>query len=120
MDVIFPPAPSSEPQMLRVMHLTTGEDIMGYISPRIEEGGGAIGYMVTDPVTPHIQMDPSSGGMRIGLMPLRPYIEDKTVFIGAMHVVYVSEINEQLTNIYRQYHSNIVLPNSPSLADLLK
>jgi hypothetical protein len=102
---------------LRLLHLATGEDIIGKVS----FNAGDSTYIVDDPVSPHMQVDPSTGSVRVGLMPLRPFAEEtKQVVLSALHVVYVTPVAEQMQGAYAQYHSNIVLPDTTSLSSLLK
>jgi hypothetical protein len=102
---------------IRLVHLTTGEDLIGAVT--FETGDST--YHIEEPVSPHMQVDPSSGSVRIGLMPVRPFAEEtKKIVISSLHVVYVAPISEQMQNAYRQYHSNIVVPDTGSLSSLLK
>lgn len=102
---------------LRLLHLATGEDIIGKVTFNAEDST----YLVHDPVSPHMQMDPSTGSVRVGLMPLRPFAEETTqIALSALHVVYVTPVAEQMRTAYTQYHSNIVIPESSSLSSLLK
>ena len=115
-DVIFSPEHASE--QLRIVHLTSGEDIVG----RVVYDEARSGYMVYNPVTPQVDVDTKMGTMRLGLLPIRPYYgadKVKEVFVSSLHAMYVSNLSEQMEEAYRQYHSRIVLPKLDSLPSLL-
>lgn len=102
---------------VRLVHLATGEDVIGAVTFSVDDST----YHIEDPVSPHMQMDPATSGVRVGLMPLRPFAEETPkVIISALHVVYVTPVSDQMQNAYRQYHSSIVVPESSSLSSLLK
>ena len=115
-DVIFSPtATSAGPQ---IVHLASGEDVVGLVT--YDEARS--GYLIRGPVTPHVEVDPQKGTMRLGLLPIRPYYgSDKTaeIFISSLHALYVSNLSTQMEDAYRQYHSKIVLPAGTSLSSLL-
>lgn len=102
---------------IRLVHLATGEDVIGVVAFNADDST----YHIDEPVAPHMQMDPSSGSVRVGLMPVRPFAEEtKKIVVSSLHVVYVTPVSDQMQNAYRQYHSNIVVPESTSLSSLLK
>ena len=74
-------------------------------------------------MTPHVEVDPNKGTMRLGLLPIRPYSgseKTKEVFVSSLHALYVTDLSEQMEEAYRQYHSKIVLPKKlDSLSSLL-
>lgn len=103
---------------LRIVHLTTGEDIIGKTQFDVNENV----YVITDPVSPHMAMDPASGSVRVGLMPIRPFVDEslREVKISSLHVAYVAEIAEQMRNAYTQYTSDIQIADGATLSSLLK
>lgn len=115
-DVIF--SPSSTTTTAQIVHLTSGEDVVGIVS--FDEARS--GYVIRDPVSPQVEVDTQKGAMRLGLLPIRPYYgSDKTkdIFISTLHVLYVTNLSKQMEEAYRQYHSKIVLPKLDSLSSLL-
>ena len=115
-DVVFPPSPTGAAQ---IVHLASGEDVVGVVT--YDEARS--GYVVRDPVTPQVEVDPKKGSMRLGLMPIRPYYgseKTKEIFVSTAQVVYVTDLSDQMKDAYRQYHSKIVLPKKlDSLSSLL-
>ena len=115
-DVIFPPPSTGAAQ---IVHLVSGEDVVGVVT--YDEARS--GYVVRNPVTPQVEVDPKKGAMRLGLLPVRPYYgSDKTkeIFVSAAQVMYVTDLSEQMEDAYRQYHSKLVLPKKlDSLSSLL-
>ena len=115
-DVVFPPPSTGAAQ---IVHLASGEDVDGVIT--YDEARS--GYVVRNPVTPQVEVDPKKGSMRLGLMPVRPYYgseKTKEIFISTLHALYVTDLSEQMEDAYRQYHSKLVLPKKlDSLSSLL-
>ena len=115
-DVVFPPSPTGAAQ---IVHLASGEDVVGVVT--YDEARS--GYVVRDPVTPQVEVDPKKGSMRLGLMPIRPYYgseKTKEIFVATAQVMYVTDLSEQMKDAYQQYHSKIVLPKKlDSLSSLL-
>ena len=115
-DVVFPP---SQTGVAQIVHLASGEDVVGIVT--YDEARS--GYVVRNPVTPQVEVDPKKGSMRLGLMPVRPYYgseKTKEIFISTAQVVYVTDLSDQMKDAYRQYHSKIVLPKKlDSLSSLL-
>ena len=115
-DVVFPPPPTDAAQ---IVHLASGEDVVGVVT--YDEARS--GYVVRNPVTPQVEVDPKKGTMRLGLLPIRPYYgseKTKEIFVAAAQVVYVTDLSEQMEDAYRQYHSKLVLPKKlDSLSSLL-
>ena len=115
-DVVFPP-PSTD--AAQIVHLASGEDVVGVVTHDESRSG----YVVRNPVTPQVEVDPKKGTMRLGLLPIRPYYgaeKTKEIFVATAQVVYVTDLSEQMKDAYRQYHSKIVLPKKlDSLTSLL-
>ena len=115
-DVIFPPSSTSAAQ---IVHLVSGEDVVGVVA--YDEARS--GYAIRNPLTPQVEVDPKKGAMRLGLLPIRPYYgSDKTkeIFVSSAQVVYVTDLSDQMADAYRQYHSKLVIPKKlDSLTSLL-
>ncbi len=115
-DVVFSPQPTDASQ---IVNHETGEDVVGVVT--YDEARS--GYVVRNPVTPQVEVDPKKGTMRLGLLPIRPYYgseKTKEIFVAAAQVVYVTDLSEQMEDAYRQYHSKLVLPKKlDSLSSLL-
>lgn len=103
---------------LLLVHLATGEDVIG--KTRFDAGTST--YHIEDPVSPHMSMDPSTGSVRVGLMPVRPFADENLheIKVSMLHVVYVASLSEQMQNAYTQFTSDIVIPDNQSLSSLLK
>ena len=115
-DVVFPP-PSTD--VAEIVHLVSGEDVVGVVT----HDEARSGYAIRNPLTPQVEVDPKKGAMRLGLLPIRPYYgSDKTkeIFVSSAQVVYVTDLSDQMADAYRQYHSKLVLPKKlDSLTSLL-
>ena len=115
-DVVFPPPSTGAAQ---IVHLASGEDVVGVVT--YDEARA--GYVVRNPVTPQVEVDPKKGTMRMGLLPIRPYYgseKTKEIFVATAQVMYVTDLSEQMKDAYQQYHSKIVLPKKlDSLSSLL-
>ena len=115
-DVVFPPPSTGAAQ---IVHLASGEDVVGVVT--YDEARS--GYVVRDPVTPQVEVDPKKGTMRLGLLPIRPYYgSEKTIeiFVATAQVMYVADLSDLMEDAYRQYHSKLVLPKKlDSLTSLL-
>ena len=115
-DVVFPPTPTGAAQ---IVHLASGEDVVGVVT--YDEARS--GYAIRNPLTPQVEVDPKKGAMRLGLLPIRPYYgseKTKEIFVATAQVMYVTDLSEQMKDAYQQYHSKIVLPKKlDSLSSLL-
>ena len=116
-DVVF--TPSAAGDAAQIVHLASGEDVVGLVTYDETRSG----YVIRDPVTPQVEVDGTKGSMRLGLLPIRPYYgaeKTKEIFISTLHALYVSSLSPQMEEAYRQYHSSIVLPKKlDSLSSLL-
>jgi len=71
-------------------------------------------------VTPLVAPTPD-GRMSVQLMPARMFVKEGTPLeIDRSHVVYISDVPEQLEKAYRELTSNIVIAPASSLSTLLK
>jgi hypothetical protein len=96
------------------LHLVSGEDIVGQTFEKRDVETGMLSYVVLHPVTPNIQMGSTSDGrpaMRLGLLPLRPYIQDnpKEMEVPAVYVMYVVPAGEKLERTYIELTSDITI-----------
>ena len=113
-DILFEPQ-SLTGDLLQMVHLPNGEDVIGFVSV------GDDGYVtVSDPVAPHISMDQMSGSVRIGLIPFRPYLASKSLRIAQSQIAFIADVSPDMANAHRQYHSKIVVPPTPNLSDILR
>lgn len=101
-----------------VIHLSTGEDIIG--TAKFDEG--THNWVIGNPVSPQFGYDPGSGRMRMALTPLRAFNEDNPteITVSTLHVIYVVPASDQLAEAYRQYNSPISLPTQSELSTLLQ
>jgi hypothetical protein len=78
-------------------------------------------YTIERPVMPNIQMDPSTGALRVGLLPVRPYLDkvDK-IDVLAAHVLYLVPVSERMAEIYQRFTSEIELVQPESLKTILQ
>jgi hypothetical protein len=58
-DVVFPAPPTGAAQ---IVHLASGEDVVGVVT----HDEARSGYVIRDPVTPQVEVDPKKGTMRLG------------------------------------------------------
>jgi hypothetical protein len=100
---------------IRLLHLTTGEDIIG----RMRLDDAQVTWIIEDAVMPNMAIDPSTGAVRVGLLPVRPYADTDHMQVSTLHVIYDAPLTEQMENAYRSYCSGIVAPATPSLSSLL-
>lgn len=103
-----------ENTVIRMLHLTTGEDVVGRM--RLDDQG--VTWLVDDAVMPNMAIDPSTGSVRVGLLPVRPYAETDQLRISTLHVIYDAALTEQMETAYRSYCSGIVT-SAPPLSSLL-
>lgn len=113
MSDLFPPRTLGP----RVVHLVSGEDIIGDVTIETEPRRG---YTIKSPITVALAPSPDGRGMRISIVPLRPYAKEvESMFVADEHVVYITELSEQMLKSYIAYTSDIVLPDTPTLSSLL-
>lgn len=99
---------------IRLLHLTTGEDVIG----RMRLDDQQVTWLVEDAVMPNMAIDPSTGSVRVGLLPIRPYADAENIRISTLHVIYDAPLTEQMETAYRSYCSGIVT-SAPPLSSLL-
>lgn len=100
-----------------VLHLSSGEDIIG--KARLDDQG--INWLVEDAVRPNIMMD-DTGRARVALVPVIPYGDSDNLVISTLHVLFTVPAAEQMQNVYRQMTSGIITPevSSPTTPGSLK
>lgn len=89
-----------------VLHLTSGEDIIG--KARLDDQG--VNWLIEDAVRPNVMVEPESGRARVALMPVIAYGESDKLIISTLHVTFVVPAAEQMVKAYRQMLSGIVTP----------
>lgn len=89
------------------VHLISGEDIIGVVTETDE------GYRIEKPVIPNVAIDPQGTNFRVGLMPLRPYLDLKDITIPRVHVIFAVKVAKNMAEVYRRFTSDIVVA-SPS------
>lgn len=88
---------------IQLVHLTSGEDIIGRVS--LDRDNRL--YHIERPVVPvHLPNPQDSGRMHISLMPFRPYVETDLP-IPAGFVMFTVDIVESMQKFYIQFTSNI-------------
>lgn len=98
------------------VHLMSGEDIIG----RVFLDQTKQSLRIESPVMPTIGQDQPGGNYRVGLLPLRPYLgKVKSVDVPLASVAYHVEVGDQMAKLYAQFVSDIVLPSSPNLSQIL-
>lgn len=103
-----------------LVHLVSGEDIIGEIRESMDS------LIIQYPVRPQVHIDPAAQTMRIGIVGLHPWEQEKTdstIQVHRQHVLYTRPLPTQMENAYLQYRSGLVMGASvgePSLASLLK
>lgn len=98
----------------RIVHLVSGEDIIGDVDQIVG------GYQIKNPISVALAPSPDGRGMRISIVPLRPYAKEiDSMTIADEHVIFVTELSEQMLKSYQAFTSNIVLPDTPDLSSLL-
>jgi hypothetical protein len=82
-------------QGLQNVHLVSGEDVIGkvHFSPQ------DLMYTIERPVMPNIQMDPSTGALRVGLL---------------------VPVSDRMAEIYQRYTSEIELVQPETLKTILQ
>ena len=98
----------------RIVHLVSGEDVIGDVIPVVG------GYKIADPISVALTPAPDGRGVRISIVPLRPYAKEiDSMVISDDHVIFMAELSEQMLSSYKAYTSNIVIPEAPALSSLL-
>jgi hypothetical protein len=68
-------------------------------------------YVIEHPVVPYVSQD-ETGGFRVTMLPLRPYLADiERLEIDASRVVFIAAINPQMEESYGRVHSRILTPS---------
>ncbi len=90
---------------LRILKLTTGEEIVGDI---VEENSDM--YRIENPCVLGIGMNPQ-GKASLQMQPLLIFSEQKVVQIQVIHVLYNVTVAQEIKNKYNEiYGSGIVIP----------
>ena len=98
------------------VHLLSGEDIIGHVFHFPKDKL----FRIENPVMPNIAMDPQTNNYRVGLLPLRPYLEKiKQVDVPDDNVMYHVPVGNKMGQLYLQFVSNIVVAPAGSLASIL-
>ena len=98
------------------VHLISGEDIIG----RVYRDAVNKEYRIENPVLPNIAPDPQTGNFRVGLLPLRPYLEKmKSVSVPENMVIYLVPVGERMEKLFNQYTSDIVVASANVLKSML-
>lgn len=103
------------------VHLLSGEDIIGHTFMITDAETGLQTYRVEKPVMPSVGLDQQSGSYRVGLLPLRPYLDKivgKVEFLSS-HVMYLVPIPERMKTVYLQFVSEIIMAG-PTLDSILQ
>ena len=91
-----------------VLHLTSGEDIIG--KARLDDQGA--NWLIENAVRPNVIVEPESGRARVALTPVIAYGESDKLVISTLHVTFTIPASEQMVNAYRQMLSGIVTPSA--------
>jgi hypothetical protein len=98
------------------VHLLSGEDVIGHVF--LDESKKSL--RIENPVMPTISQDQQNGNYRVGLLPLRPYLDKvKAVDVPLSNVLYHIDAGERMRTLYTQFVSDIILPSSPNLSQIL-
>jgi hypothetical protein len=98
------------------VHLISGEDIIGHVFFNPAEQR----YRIEKPVFPNVAMDPNNGQFRVGLLPLRPYLEKLShVDIQASMMIYAVPCGKQMETLYTQATSEIQIATPQTLSSIL-
>lgn len=89
------------------VHLLSGEDIIGHVFRFPQEKT----LRIENPVMPNIGLDPQTQNYRVGLLPLRPYLEKtKAVDVSEDRVLYNVPVGDKMERLYQQYTSGLIVP----------
>jgi hypothetical protein len=113
-------APASLDLGIQNLHMISGEDIVGHTFLETDTVTGIQTYRVEQPVVPTMSQDPNTGAWRVGLLPLRPYLDktDKVELLSG-HIMYVTPVGERFRAMYAQFNSNIIVAAPGSLNQIL-
>lgn len=113
--------PASIDLGIQNVHVISGEDIIGHTFLTTDPQTGIQTYKIEKPVMPNIGLDQTTGNYRVGLLPLRPYLDKAFASIDVLsgHVIYCTPVTERLKDMYRQFTSDIVVATPTNLNSLL-
>ena len=95
---------------LRIVKLTTGEELVGDIVDETSEK-----YRVENPCVLGIAMGPN-GKASLQMQPLLIFSEQKVVEFNSNHVIYNVTVAQEIKNKYNEiYGSGIVLPSQSKI-----
>lgn len=98
------------------VHLMTGEDVIGDVRRFPKDGI----VRIMRPTMPHIAPAPDQSGYRVGLLPLRPYLgKIDFVDVPEAQIAYMVPAGDKMTEMWRQYTSEISLAGPGTLNQLL-
>jgi hypothetical protein len=102
--------------VVRMYHLSTGEDIIGEMLPS-KPGYATVGR----PVRPNVNFDPQTGRVPMGLMPVLLFSDkDEEIMISADHIVFSVGVKEDVARLYQQSVSSIQVAGPGDIKTLLK
>jgi hypothetical protein len=91
------------------LHLVSGEDIIGRVYDKTDPLTGGEYYVVDKPVIPTLGQG-EDGKLRVGMMPLRPYLGGlKQVELAKAYVMYPVKVNPQMEVMYTEFTSGILI-----------
>lgn len=109
------------------LHMGSGEDIIGDVTEIYgdESKTVVVAYSVANPVIPnlgHTQGEDGNVKMRIGILPLRPFVDTTSapVEINRFHVAWTAPANEQMTALYNQMFNRVQVVGADVLNSLPK
>lgn len=110
------------------IHLSSGEDIIGTVffksaaateqneNPLVE---GESVFAVQKPMIPTIDQNPQNGALRIGLLPLRPYLGNvEEVEIPLSRVIYTLKVTPEMATLYARFTSTVQVVPASVLSNL--
>ena len=101
---------------VRNVHLNSGEDIIGHVYRNAQDKL----FRIENPVMPNIGQDPQTGNFRVGLLPLRPYLDKiKDVDVPEDSVAYTVPVGAKMSQLYTQFVSDIVVAGPGTLNQIL-
>lgn len=121
-DVIF--SPGEVDLGIQNVHVISGEDFVGHTFLLTDPQTGHQTYRIEKPVLPSIAPDPQNGSYRVGLLPVRPYLdkgkETDRIEILSGHVIFTVAVSERFAELYRRFTSDIVVATPTSLNSILQ
>jgi hypothetical protein len=100
----------------------SGEDFVGHTFLLTDSQTGMQTYRIEKPVLPSISPDPQTGSYRVGLLPVRSYLDKGTERIEVLsgHVIFTVPVSERFAELYRRFTSDIVVATPASLNSILQ